>query len=83
VLLKTVLLMLAGVVVCMGVVGLVLTHWTVGLLVIVAGAVVALAVWLLFGTGRRSPVEPDATDEDLEREKNIQYYVRTTRIPPH
>jgi membrane protein implicated in regulation of membrane protease activity len=81
-LLRTVLLMFAALVVCMGVVGLVLTHWTVGLLVIVAAAVVALAVWALFGTGRRSPVEPDATDADLEREKSIQNYVRTTRIPP-
>jgi hypothetical protein len=82
-LLRTVLLMFAAVVIAMVVVGLVLTHWTVGLLVIIAVAAAALAVWALFGTGRRSPVEPDATDEDLERQQNVQYYVRNTRVPPH
>jgi membrane protein implicated in regulation of membrane protease activity len=82
-LLRTVLLMFGSIVICMGVVGLVLTHWTVGLLALIAGAVVALAVWAVFGTGRRSPVDPDSTDEDLERQQNLQYYVRNTRIPPH
>jgi membrane protein implicated in regulation of membrane protease activity len=82
-LLRTVLLMFAGVVVCTGLVGLVLTHWTVGIIVILAAGVLAVVVWLAFGTGRRSPVDPDETDEDPERQKTMQYYVRSTRMPPH
>jgi hypothetical protein len=44
--------------------------------VLVAGAV-AVPLWgLLLGTGRKKLSDTDPTDEDLERAKTAQYYVR-------
>ena len=81
--LKTVLIFLAGAFFCMGAVGAILTQWKIAAPALLVGAAIVIVWALAFGTGRGSPVEPDRTDEDLEREKTMQFYIRTTRIPPH
>ncbi len=80
--LKILLILLGGALICMGAVGAILTQWKIAAPALLVGAAIVIVWALVFGTGRRSPVEPDATDADLEREKTMQYYVRSTRIPP-
>ena len=79
---KTLLILLGGAFLCLGAVGALLTQWKFAAPALVIGAVIVVVWALAFGTGRRSAVEPDATDKDLEREKTMQYYVRSTRMPP-
>lgn len=62
--------------------GMVLSFSSGSSAALLIGAVIIVVWALAFGTGRRSAVDPDATDADLEREKTMQYYVRSTRIPP-
>jgi hypothetical protein len=56
-------------------------HWTIA--VVVLGVVVAaVLLWgFLFGTGRRSVADVDPTDQDLERAKTTQFYVRDKSRP--
>jgi membrane protein implicated in regulation of membrane protease activity len=56
-------------------------HWAIAIVVF---GIVAIAVFLwgfLFGTGRKSVADTDPTDEDLERAKTSQFYVRDKSRP--
>jgi len=51
-------------------------YWVIAAIVLVVGAVAVLLWGLLQGTGRKKLSDTDPTDEDLERVKTMQCYVR-------
>ena len=51
-------------------------YWVIAASALVVGAVAVLLWGFLLGTGRKKLSDTDPTDEDLERAKTAQYYVR-------
>ena len=51
-------------------------YWVIAAVALVVGAVAVLLWGVLLGAGRHKLSDTDPTDEDLERAKTAQYYVR-------
>jgi membrane protein implicated in regulation of membrane protease activity len=51
-------------------------HWAIAIVVFGIVAIAVLLWGFVFGTGRKSVADIDPTDEDLERAKTSQFYVR-------
>ena len=51
-------------------------YWVIAASALVVGAVAVLLWGFLLGTGRKKLSDTDPADEDLERAKTAQYYVR-------
>jgi len=56
-------------------------HWAIAIVVFGIVAIAVVAWGFVFGTGRRSVADIDPTDEDLERAKTAQFYVRDKSRP--
>ena len=56
-------------------------HWAIAIVVFVMVAIAVLLWGFVFGTGRKSVADMDPTDEDLERAKTAQFYVRDKSRP--
>ena len=56
-------------------------HWAITIVVFAIVAIAVVAWGFVFGTGRRSVADIDPTDEDLERAKTAQFYVRDKSRP--
>ena len=56
-------------------------HWAIAIVVIAIAAIAVLLWGFVFGTGRKSVADVDPTDEDLERAKTAQFYVRDKSRP--
>ena len=56
-------------------------HWAIAIAVFGIVAIAVLLWGLLFGTGRKSVADADPTDDDLERAKTAQFYVRDKSRP--
>jgi membrane protein implicated in regulation of membrane protease activity len=56
-------------------------HWAIAIVVFSVAAIVVLVWGFTFGTGRKSVTDVDPTDEDLERAKTAQFYVRDKSRP--
>ena len=51
-------------------------YWAIAAVALVVGAVAVLLWGFVLGTGSKKLSDTDPTDEDLERAKTAQYYVR-------
>jgi hypothetical protein len=51
-------------------------YWVIAAIALLVGAVAMLLWGFLLGTGSKKLSDPDRTDQDLERAKTVQYYVR-------
>ena len=56
-------------------------HWAIAIVVFVIVAIAVLLWGFAFGMGRKSVADVDPTDEDLERAKTAQFYVRDKSRP--